>query len=310
MALKKSRLADEPSEAVLRSNGHQQRRLAPSRSRPAAGRSRPLETAGHAVAGGVAEGQRAAGTSRTSHGSLAAAAASRPVCANRDKHGRGRIPDQIEREERVHDLTELALEKQANRIVSERQTRSRPLLEGFHAWRENEAPRGLPKSASRAAMDDTLANWTALCRYTESGWLDIDNNAAENALRGICLGRRNWLYCGSDRGGRIRGDGGKTVASPSFPQSNARSVHRAHGRAEPQAPRQPAACHSRKTGRSSLAVCGQPGLPADAAARRPDLLYLRRRRAEAASEEGLRCTVACTRAHPGRCARSRRGQSP
>ena len=51
-------------------------------------------------------------------------------------------------------------------------------------------------------MDYTLSNWAALCRYTESGWLDIDNNAAENSLRGICLGRKNWLFCGSDRGGR------------------------------------------------------------------------------------------------------------
>ncbi len=87
-------------------------------------------------------------------------------------------------------------------IAAERRTRSRPLLEGFHAWLESEAPKVLPKSAARAAMDYTLANWAALCRYTESGWLDIDHNVAENALRGICLGRRNWLFYGSDRGGR------------------------------------------------------------------------------------------------------------
>ncbi len=50
-------------------------------------------------------------------------------------------------------------------------------------------------------MDFTLSNWPALRRYTESGWLDIDNNAAENSLRGICLGRKNCLFCGSDPGG-------------------------------------------------------------------------------------------------------------
>ena len=60
----------------------------------------------------------------------------------------------------------------------------------------------MPKSDVRGAMDYTLNNWAALCRYTESGWLDIDNNEGENAVRGIALGRKNWLFCGSDRGGR------------------------------------------------------------------------------------------------------------
>ena len=93
-------------------------------------------------------------------------------------------------------------EEQASRVAAERQERSRPLLEGFRAWLESEAPQVVPKSPARAAMDYALNNWTALCRYTESGWLEADNNKAENALRGICLGRKNWLFCGSDRGGR------------------------------------------------------------------------------------------------------------
>jgi hypothetical protein len=76
------------------------------------------------------------------------------------------------------------------------------LLDDFRAWLESESPKVLPKSDARGAMDYTLNNWTALCRYTESGWLDADNNAAENALRGIAIGRKNWLFCGSDRGGR------------------------------------------------------------------------------------------------------------
>jgi hypothetical protein len=50
-------------------------------------------------------------------------------------------------------------------------------------------------------MDYTLSNWAALSVYPDDGWLDIDNNEAENALRGIALGRKNWLFCGSDRGG-------------------------------------------------------------------------------------------------------------
>jgi len=111
----------------------------------------------------------------------------------------------VEKELRQHaagDWKELEWEERAQRIAAVRQQRSRPLLEQFHCWLEAECPKPLPKSPIRQAMEYTLSNWTALCRYTESGILAIDNNAAENALRGICLGRRNWLFCGSDRGGR------------------------------------------------------------------------------------------------------------
>ena len=60
----------------------------------------------------------------------------------------------------------------------------------------------LPKSAPRGASDYTLSNWAALTVYVNDGCLDIDNNEGENSLRGLCLDRRNWLFCGSDRGGR------------------------------------------------------------------------------------------------------------
>jgi transposase len=96
----------------------------------------------------------------------------------------------------------LTLDQRAARIVAERQERSRPLLSSFHAWLEAEASKVLPKSPVRGAMDYTLSNWAALSVYPEDGWLDIDNNEGENSLRGLCIGRRNWLFCGSDRGGR------------------------------------------------------------------------------------------------------------
>jgi transposase len=97
---------------------------------------------------------------------------------------------------------ELSLEERAGRMAAERQQRSRPLLGDFHAWLEAEAPKLLPKSAARGAFDYTLSNWTALSLYPDDGWLDIDNNEGENALRGLCLGRKNWLFFGNDRGGR------------------------------------------------------------------------------------------------------------
>ena len=76
------------------------------------------------------------------------------------------------------------------------------VLKQFGDWLEAEAPRVLPKSPLREAMEYTRNNWTALNQYAHHGHLAIDNNAAERALRGIAIGRRNWLFLGSDRGGR------------------------------------------------------------------------------------------------------------
>ena len=96
----------------------------------------------------------------------------------------------------------LTLEERATQIAAERQERSRPLLDSFHTWLEAKAPKVLPKSAVRGAINYTLGNWTALSVYPNDGWLDIDNNEGENSLRGLCIGRRNWLFVGNDRGGR------------------------------------------------------------------------------------------------------------
>lgn len=97
---------------------------------------------------------------------------------------------------------ELPREERYAQIAMLRQERSRPVLEQFFAWLTVEAPKLLPKHPLRQAMDYTLGNWQALCLYTEQGFLAIDNNAAENEIRPIALGRKNWLHCGSDRGAR------------------------------------------------------------------------------------------------------------
>ncbi|MBZ5727994.1 MAG: transposase [Acidobacteriia bacterium] len=52
------------------------------------------------------------------------------------------------------------------------------------------------------AVRYTLKNWTALSRYCEDGGLEIDNNATERAIRGIAVGRNNWVFFGSDHGGK------------------------------------------------------------------------------------------------------------
>lgn len=51
------------------------------------------------------------------------------------------------------------------------------------------------------AMDYMLKRWDAFTRFLDDGRIGLSNNAAERALRGIALGRKSWLFCGSDRGG-------------------------------------------------------------------------------------------------------------
>jgi hypothetical protein len=52
------------------------------------------------------------------------------------------------------------------------------------------------------AINYALNQWDALCRYTQQGWLNIDNNAAERALKRIAIGRKNWLFAGHDDAGQ------------------------------------------------------------------------------------------------------------
>lgn len=52
------------------------------------------------------------------------------------------------------------------------------------------------------AITYALNQWEALCVYPTDGELAIDNNASENALRRVAIGRKNWLFCGSDNGGK------------------------------------------------------------------------------------------------------------
>ncbi len=60
----------------------------------------------------------------------------------------------------------------------------------------------LPKRPEGMAIQYTLNQWAALCRYVEGGDLAIDSSAAERSLRGVVVGRENWLFFGSDWGGQ------------------------------------------------------------------------------------------------------------
>jgi transposase len=83
-----------------------------------------------------------------------------------------------------------------------RQDFSVPILEQFHGWLVEQRAQVLPKSPMAEAIGYALNNWTALIRYTEAGFLSIDNNVAEREMKRIAIGRKNWLFVGSTKGGQ------------------------------------------------------------------------------------------------------------
>jgi transposase len=83
-----------------------------------------------------------------------------------------------------------------------RQIESKPILDELHGYLEKIQTEVLPKSPDGRAVRYTLKNWTALTRYCEDGDLSIDNNATERDIRGVAVGRNNWMFFGSDRGGK------------------------------------------------------------------------------------------------------------
>jgi transposase len=82
-----------------------------------------------------------------------------------------------------------------------RQGKAKPLIDDLHAWLAANKLRLSPKSDLAAAIRYALGRWTALARYLGDGRLEIDNNAAERAIRPLALGRKNYLFAGSDSGG-------------------------------------------------------------------------------------------------------------
>jgi transposase len=82
-----------------------------------------------------------------------------------------------------------------------RQARSRPLLEAMHAWLKATMSKLSRKSELAKAIYYALERWTALLVFVADGRVEMDNNAAERALRTVAVGRKNYLFAGSDAGG-------------------------------------------------------------------------------------------------------------
>ena len=99
------------------------------------------------------------------------------------------------------------VERQAQPLVPDdrlqlRQLQSQPILAKLRDYLLEIQTEILPKSPEGRAVRYTLKNWTALTRYCEDGDLEIDNNATERAIRGVAVGRNNWIFFGSDQGGK------------------------------------------------------------------------------------------------------------
>jgi hypothetical protein len=94
---------------------------------------------------------------------------------------------------------ELGLDFSARREL--RQREARPVLDAMKPWLVSLKPTVLPKSELGDAIGYTLRQWDPLTRYLDDGRLDIDNNRVERQMRGVAVGRKNWMFAGSAAGG-------------------------------------------------------------------------------------------------------------
>ena len=90
----------------------------------------------------------------------------------------------------------------AERRRAVRQELSAPLVADLERWLREQQPKLSRSNDLTKAMDYMLKRWPAFTRFLDDGRICLSNNAAERALRGIALGRKSWLFAGSDRGGQ------------------------------------------------------------------------------------------------------------
>jgi transposase len=107
----------------------------------------------------------------------------------------------LERIGKLYDIESEIRGRPPDERAAVRQARAGPLLESLREWLSHTLSRVSQKSELAKAISYVLSRWTALTRYRDDGRIEIDNNAAERALRAVALGRKNYLFCGSDAGG-------------------------------------------------------------------------------------------------------------
>ena len=86
--------------------------------------------------------------------------------------------------------------------MSARQQRVAPLVTNLELWMKSERSKLSRHADVARAMDYMLKRWVAFSRFVDDGRICMTNNAAERALRGIAVGRKSWLFAGSDSGGK------------------------------------------------------------------------------------------------------------
>jgi len=101
----------------------------------------------------------------------------------------------------LYDIEERARPLAALERAALRQREAVPLLQAFQQWLDQIQNQVVPKSPLGQALTYVRNQWAALNVYVTDGDLAIDNNAAERALRGTAIGRKNWLFWGSEAGG-------------------------------------------------------------------------------------------------------------
>jgi len=107
--------------------------------------------------------------------------------------------------ERIAKLYAIEAEAKALTIAQRqvlRQEKAKPLLESLQNWLQETLVKTAPGGASAKAIAYALKRWPALIRYADTGHLPIDNNPTENCIRPIALGRKNWLFVGTERAGK------------------------------------------------------------------------------------------------------------
>jgi hypothetical protein len=121
-----------------------------------------------------------------------------------DLHQATKSPIAAEALERIGDLYEIEADirgQAPDERARSREARAKPLLESLKTWLSQTLARASKKSELAQAIGYVLGRWTALTRYCSDGRIEVDNNAAERALRAVALGRKNFLFAGSDAGG-------------------------------------------------------------------------------------------------------------
>jgi hypothetical protein len=114
--------------------------------------------------------------------------------------------DALERIGALYDIERWIHGRSADERLAVRREHSRPRVEAFRAWCEDQLACVPAKGELAKAMRYALKRWSSFTLFLTDGRVGIDNNAAERAVRPIGIGRKNWLFAGSDAGGETLAD--------------------------------------------------------------------------------------------------------